>query len=95
MLSGTYQMRGEISQRPAARSARLPRRAPPLDSPLLTLLGDEIAKDQPGQEVFLDRLLDLLLIATLRAWFLPSRGGRARLVPGRTATRSVVCGRAP
>jgi AraC-like DNA-binding protein len=26
-------------------------------------------KDEPGQEVVLDRLLDLLLIAVLRAWF--------------------------
>jgi AraC-like DNA-binding protein len=30
---------------------------------------DEIARDQPGQEVVLDRLLDLLVIAALRAWF--------------------------
>ncbi|MGW4468421.1 AraC family transcriptional regulator [Nonomuraea sp. NPDC004354] len=68
MLSGTYQLRGEISRRllNALPSALV---VPSLDTPLLALLGDEIAKDQPGQEVFLDRLLDLLLIATLRAWF--------------------------
>src|SRR4029450_7506304 len=39
------------------------------DSPLIPLLGEEIVKDEPGQEVVLDRLLDLLLIAVLRAWF--------------------------
>jgi hypothetical protein len=39
------------------------------DSPLIALLGVEIVKDEPGQEVVLDRLLDLLLIAVLRAWF--------------------------
>ena len=33
------------------------------------MLADEIAKDEPGQEAVLDRLLDLLLIAVLRAWF--------------------------
>jgi AraC-like DNA-binding protein len=44
-------------------------RADDLDSPLVPLLGDEIVKDAPGQEAVLDRLLDLLLIATLRAWF--------------------------
>ena len=33
------------------------------------LLEDEIVKDEPGQEAVLDRLLDLLLIAVLRAWF--------------------------
>ena len=70
MLTGTYRMRGEVSQ-------RLLRALPPLvhldadawDSPLIALLADEIVKDQPGQEAVLDRLLDLLLIAALRAWF--------------------------
>src|SRR6478609_3392822 len=38
-------------------------------SPLVTLLADEIVKDEPGQDAVLDRLLDLLLIAVLRAWF--------------------------
>jgi AraC-like DNA-binding protein len=38
-------------------------------SPLVALLGREMAKDEPGQEVMLDRLLDLLLITVLRAWF--------------------------
>ena len=28
-----------------------------------------MARDEPGQEAVLDRLLDLLLIATLRTWF--------------------------
>ena len=40
-----------------------------LGSPLIPLLADEIVKDAPGQQAVLDRLLDLLLIATLRAWF--------------------------
>jgi AraC-like DNA-binding protein len=71
MLIGTYQMRGEIGERLLAA-------LPPLlvlndddawDSPLIPLLADEIVKDDPGQEAVLDRLLDLLLIAVLRAWF--------------------------
>jgi AraC-like DNA-binding protein len=33
------------------------------------LLAEEIARDEPGQTAVLDRLLDLLLIATLRTWF--------------------------
>ena len=70
MLTGTYQLRGEVSQRllhalPALLI--LPRDA--WDSPLIALLADEIVKDDPGQEAVLDRLLDLLLIAVLRAWF--------------------------
>jgi AraC-like DNA-binding protein len=36
---------------------------------LTTLLGVELARDEPGQEAVLDRLLDLLLITALRAWF--------------------------
>jgi AraC-like DNA-binding protein len=70
MLTGAYQMRGEISQRLlGALPARLVLPEGSLDSPLIPLLAEEIAKDDPGQEAVLDRLLDLLLIAVLRAWF--------------------------
>lgn len=70
MLSGTYELEGEISR-------RLLNALPPLlvlpsdawESPLVGLLAEEIIKDDPGQEAVLDRLLDLLLIAVLRAWF--------------------------
>jgi AraC-like DNA-binding protein len=70
MLSGTYELEGEVSR-------RLMNALPPLlvlpsdewESPLVGLLADEIVKDDPGQEAVLDRLLDLLLIAVLRAWF--------------------------
>jgi AraC-like DNA-binding protein len=69
-LIGTYHMSGEIS-------GRLLRALPGLlvlphdawDSPLIGLLADETVKDDPGQEVVLDRLLDLVLIAVLRVWF--------------------------
>lgn len=70
MLTGTYALDGEVS-------GRLLRALPPLlvlregewDCPVVPLLADEIVKDEPGQEAVLDRLLDLLLIAVLRAWF--------------------------
>jgi AraC-like DNA-binding protein len=70
MLTGTYLVDGEVS-------LRLLRALPPLivlgadewDNPVVPLLADEIVKDAPGQEAVLDRLLDLLLIAVLRAWF--------------------------
>ncbi len=70
MLCGTYQLHGEIS-------GRLLRALPTLlvlahdawESPLVALLADEIVRDEPGQEAVLDRLLDLLVIAALRAWF--------------------------
>jgi AraC-like DNA-binding protein len=67
LLTGTYESAGEVS-------TRLLRALPPLivqtlDSPLVPLLAEEVVKDEPGQEAVLDRLLDLLLIAALRAWF--------------------------
>jgi AraC-like DNA-binding protein len=78
MLVGTYQSAGEISD-------RLLRALPPVlvlarddwDSPLVPLLATEITKDDQGQSAVLDRLLDLLLIAVLRAWF-----ARAESTPG-------------
>ncbi|MEV6957979.1 AraC family transcriptional regulator [Streptomyces sp. NPDC051207] len=70
VLIGTYLMRGEIG-------GRLLDALPPLltltsdtwDCPFTPLLAAEIVRDEPGQEVVLDRLLDLLVIAALRAWF--------------------------
>ncbi|WP_410669380.1 AraC family transcriptional regulator [Amycolatopsis sp. cmx-4-68] len=37
--------------------------------PVLDHLAAEVAVDAPGQQVVLDRLLDWLLVCTLRAWF--------------------------
>jgi AraC-like DNA-binding protein len=70
MLTGAYLLEGEVSRR---LLRALPRfvvlTEAELGSPLLPLLADEIVKDTPGQDAVLDRLLDLLLIAVLRAWF--------------------------
>ncbi len=72
MLVGTYGLRGAVTGR---LLAALP---PVLTVPgadagaaaaLAGLLESEIGRDEPGQDVVLDRLLDLLLIAVLRAWF--------------------------
>ncbi|MFC6881336.1 AraC family transcriptional regulator [Actinomadura yumaensis] len=38
-------------------------------APLLDLLAVEVGREEPGQQVVLDRLLDLLLVRALRAWF--------------------------
>jgi AraC-like DNA-binding protein len=70
MLTGTYQLDGEVSLRLLrALPALLVLRDDAWNCPLVPLLADEIVKDEPGQEAVLDRLLDLLLIAVLRAWF--------------------------
>ena len=81
MLTGTYQMRGEVSRRLLdALPGLLVVRGDEWDSPLVPLLAAEIVKDEPGQEAMLDRLLDLLLIAVLRVWF-AGPDARACLVP--------------
>jgi AraC-like DNA-binding protein len=70
MLTGTYQSHGEVGQRMLrALPPMLVLRDSELESPLVALLAAEIGKNEPGQEAVLDRLLDLLLIAVLRAWF--------------------------
>ncbi|MBJ8345957.1 AraC family transcriptional regulator [Antrihabitans sp. YC2-6] len=69
-ITGTYEVAGAVS-------SRLLRALPPLivlhegqvSGPLPALLESEVVKDDPAQGVVLDRLLDLLLIAALRAWF--------------------------
>ncbi|MFF9867327.1 cupin domain-containing protein [Streptomyces sp. NPDC013953] len=71
LLVGTYQqMHGEVSR-------RLLDALPPLlhlsagawNCPVMPVLEEEIGRDEPGQSVVLDRVLDLLLIAVLRNWF--------------------------
>lgn len=85
LISGTYQVDGEISRRlltALPHVLRLPGDA--WQSPLPRLLSEEVVRDQAGQEIVLDRLLDLLLIAVLRAWFSRPEAG----APGWYAARS-------
>lgn len=70
MLTGTYQLRSEVSRRLLGVLPEIlvvPQEA--VRSPLVSYVAEEVGKDDPGQEAVLDRLLDLLLIAVLRAWF--------------------------
>jgi AraC-like DNA-binding protein len=65
-----YEGRSEVSARLLdALPAVLVLGAEEWDSPLVDLLATEAGCDGPGQEAYLDRLLDLLLIAVLRIWF--------------------------
>ncbi|HEY7048424.1 MAG TPA: AraC family transcriptional regulator [Jatrophihabitantaceae bacterium] len=70
LLTGTYQDAGEVSRR---LIEALPRVIVLRDGdwlcPVIPLLADEIGKDDVGQEAVLDRLLDLLVVSVLRAWF--------------------------
>lgn len=75
VLVGTYLFDGEISRRLLdSLPALLVLPADARTGPMLRLLDAEISEDEPGQSVFLDRLLDLLLIACLRGWFARPEG---------------------
>jgi AraC-like DNA-binding protein len=67
LLSGAFERRGELSERllhalPAVLVV-------PGPSPPVEMLAGEITRDRPGQQLVLDRLLDLMLVAALRSWF--------------------------
>ena len=65
-----YEGRSEVSSRLLeALPSVLVVRAGEWDTPLVDLLALEAGCDGPGQETYLDRLLDVLLIAVLRTWF--------------------------
>jgi AraC-like DNA-binding protein len=70
LLSAAYPLRHDVNER---LLATLPTVlvVPHADAggPLMDLLISEVDRDEPGQQAVLDRLLDLALIATLRAWF--------------------------
>ncbi|GAA1282047.1 AraC family transcriptional regulator [Saccharothrix xinjiangensis] len=63
MISGTYRFDGEVGGR---LLAALPHVAVVPGQALVPVLAEEVAKDLPGQQAVLDRLLDLLLISALR-----------------------------
>ncbi|OEV02539.1 AraC family transcriptional regulator [Streptomyces oceani] len=72
LLIGKYRRPGEIA-------TRLLNALPPLlvvpsaahgESALVSLFAEETVRNEPGQDLLLERLLDLLLVATLRAWFI-------------------------
>ncbi|ALG11944.1 AraC family transcriptional regulator [Kibdelosporangium phytohabitans] len=70
LVSGAFERRGDLSERllhalPAVLVV------PAADSPYPSVetVAEEIARDRPGQQLVLDRLLDLMLVSALRSWF--------------------------
>jgi AraC-like DNA-binding protein len=70
LIVGAYPVRGEIS-RPLLDALPVVLRvdAGGTGDPVLDHLAAEVALDVPGQQVVLDRLLDWMLVCTLREWF--------------------------
>ncbi len=70
LITGTYQLRSETSRRLLdALPAVLVQPVAVTERPLLDWLVAEVGRDDPGQSAVLDRLLDLLLVSTVRTWF--------------------------
>ncbi|QPP05674.1 AraC family transcriptional regulator [Streptomyces bathyalis] len=70
LLIGKYRGPGEITTRllGALPPLLVLPRAAHVESALVSLLAEEAARNEPGQDLVLDRLLDLLLVAMLRTW---------------------------
>lgn len=69
MLIGVYEEVGAVGQRLLDALPRvLVVSRSSWDPTLVSLLSREITRQAPGQDVLLDRLLDLLLISVLRVW---------------------------
>ncbi|MFD3942657.1 cupin domain-containing protein [Streptomyces sp. NPDC058579] len=70
LLTGSYRVGGRVSERLLSTLPRVlvvrPEGGP---APIMDLTAAEIGRDDPGQQAVLDRLLDLLLLCTLREWF--------------------------
>lgn len=79
LLVGTYEGQGEASRPLLSALPVVAVHEPGAGgNPLLEVLVTELAVEAPGQRALLDRLLDVLLISTLRDWF----ASRADEAPG-------------
>ncbi len=92
LVVGAYPVTGEVGQRLLeALPVVLQLDAGGAAGAVLDLLAAEVAVDAPGQQVVLDRLLDWMLVCTLREWF--ERPG-TRAPAWYAAHRDAVVGRA-
>jgi AraC-like DNA-binding protein len=70
LLSGAFERRGDLSERLLqALPAVLVVPAEDSPHPSVDMVAEEVARDRPGQQLVLDRLLDLMLVSALRGWF--------------------------
>jgi AraC-like DNA-binding protein len=86
LLIGTWEAEAEAGRRLlGSLPTVLVRRRDEWNATLVDLLGAEIEREEPGQEVVLDRLLDLVLVTAVRSWLTEQAAA-----PGRAANDPVV-----
>lgn len=69
-LTGVYELSEQVSGRLLDHLPDLALlRAPQCDPGLIEVLARELVRDLPGQDLLLDRYVDLLLVCALREWF--------------------------
>ncbi|MFJ4783612.1 AraC family transcriptional regulator [Streptomyces sp. NPDC088794] len=70
LVSGAFERRGELSE-PLLQAlpAVLVVSAEGSSWPSAEMVAEEVTRDRPGQQMVLDRLLDLMLVSALRGWF--------------------------
>ena len=94
LLSGTYSAPRELGWHLMNAMPQLlihPAGVEGSTASLASLLGEEISKEEIGQELVLDRLLDLLLVSILRSWLSTEPPG---IPPWYRALKDPVVGRA-
>lgn len=80
VLIGRYQVSGGVAQR--VLEALPPMIVVPADDtlkPVTELAMAEVARDRPGQQAVVDRMVDLLLLSTLRTWWATQRADQPHL----------------
>jgi AraC-like DNA-binding protein len=71
-LCGAYQFSGDVASGLLDALPQVMTLSPAIDDPLrdvITLLSRELVRTEPGQQIVLDRLLDLLLVLAIRSDF--------------------------
>lgn len=68
LLTGAYTASGRMAERLLGALPRVLVVPQPSSSAPVALLEQEITREEPGQQAVLDRLLDLVLLSTLRDW---------------------------
>ncbi|MEE1830186.1 AraC family transcriptional regulator [Streptomyces sp. SP17KL33] len=70
LVSGAFERRGELSERLLrALPAVLVVPSEGIPHPSVEMVAEEVTRERPGQQLVLDRLLDLMLVSALRGWF--------------------------